>query len=209
MKDEVGKLIHAYLDGELSPDEANRLIAEIKADRAAAKELKALERLSDRADALPAPRLPPDFLARTLARLDRTPQRPVSLLDRWRARKVELSVPQLALAAGLALAVMALPWLLHARGPSAPHEDGLVAVQFTLSAPQAHRVQVAGDFNGWNPKDATLTRQSDGTYRMQLKLPHGRYQYQFVVDGDRWVPDPLAVDVVDDGFGGKNAVLDI
>lgn len=209
MKDDVRKLIHAYLDGELSPDEANALIAEVKADRATARELQALERLADHAESLPRPALSPDFLERTLARVERTPQAPVAFLDRWRARKIELSLPQLGLAALLAVAVMAAPWLWRARGPSAPHDDGLVAVQFTLSAPQAQRVQVAGDFNGWNPSKATLQRGADGTYRLQVKLPRGRYQYQFVVDGERWVPDPLAAQVVDDGFGGKNALLQL
>jgi 1,4-alpha-glucan branching enzyme len=38
-------------------------------------------------------------------------------------------------------------------------------------------------------------------------VPGRRYQYQFVVDG-RWVTDPLAP-AADDGFGGRNAVLDL
>src|SRR6266480_2982560 len=39
-----------------------------------------------------------------------------------------------------------------------------------------------------------------------LTLPAGQHQYAFVVDGERWVPDPGAP-AVDDGFGRRNSVL--
>ena len=40
-------------------------------------------------------------------------------------------------------------------------------------------------------------------------LPAGQHEYMFVVDGERWVADPLAGRYVDDGFGAgrQNAVL--
>jgi hypothetical protein len=31
----------------------------------------------------------------------------------------------------------------------------------------------------------------------------------FVVDGDRWIGDPFAVEQSNDGFGSQNAVLDV
>ena len=31
----------------------------------------------------------------------------------------------------------------------------------------------------------------------------------FVVDGERWVADPFAIEQADDGFGARNAVLDV
>jgi len=104
--------------------------------------------------------------------------------------------------------VLVMFWVAR---PHAPTVDasGKVAVQFVLAAPQATRVAVAGDFNGWSSEQSQLVRSADGTFRLQVSLPPGHYQYQFVVDGERWVPDPLAAEVVDDGFGGKNAVLRI
>ena len=33
------------------------------------------------------------------------------------------------------------------------------------------------------------------------------YTYSFVIDGERWVPDPGAPETVDDGFGGVNSIL--
>jgi hypothetical protein len=43
----------------------------------------------------------------------------------------------------------------------------------------------------------------------QLVLPPGTYEYMFVENGENWVTDPLALQTRDDGFGRKNAVLDV
>ena len=39
--------------------------------------------------------------------------------------------------------------------------------------------------------------------------PAGRYEYQFLVEGERWVTDPLAVSRRPDGFGYQNAVVNL
>ncbi|MBS2031733.1 MAG: zf-HC2 domain-containing protein [Deltaproteobacteria bacterium] len=205
MKTDVRKLIHAYLDGELSAEEAGALIEAVKRDRAAGRELSALERLGEVAEQLPRPEVRSDFYERVLARADRSPS--VSWLERLRGFRLQLSLPQLAVLAVVCLVAVVAPWV--ARPAPTIDASGKVAVQFVLAAPQATRVAVAGDFNGWNSDKTQLVRNADGTFRLSVSLPPGRYQYQFVVDGERWVPDPLAAEVVDDGFGGKNAVLSI
>src|SRR6185312_12608641 len=153
----------------------------VKEDRAAAFELSALERLGEVADSLPVPALKADFLESVLARADRT--RPVSWLERLRNFKLELSLPQLAVALVVLLVALVMPWVAR---PHAPTVDasGKVAVQFVLAAPQATRVAVAGDFNGWSAEQSQLVRSADGTFRLQVSLPPGHYQYQFVVDGE-------------------------
>jgi len=40
-------------------------------------------------------------------------------------------------------------------------------------------------------------------------LAPGSYEYMFIENGERWVTDPLAARTRDDGFGSKNAVLDV
>jgi hypothetical protein len=40
-----------------------------------------------------------------------------------------------------------------------------------------------------------------------VPVPRGEHEYQFVINGERWVTDPLAPVQQDDGFGAKNAVL--
>jgi 1,4-alpha-glucan branching enzyme len=80
-------------------------------------------------------------------------------------------------------------------------------VSFTVSAPQARSVAIAGSFNTWNIHNNRLSGpDKNGMWSIVLPLPEGRYEYLFIVDGTKWQPDP-AVPEVDDGFGGKNSVL--
>ena len=81
-----------------------------------------------------------------------------------------------------------------------------VMVRFALSAPDASRVSIVGDFNGWRPDAAPAERGADGIWRLTLPLSHGNWSYSFVVDG-KWVEDPLAESWRADGFGGRNAVV--
>jgi len=80
-------------------------------------------------------------------------------------------------------------------------------VHFELSAPQARAVAVAGSFNGWRPEALPMRRGTDGTWSVTVPLALGEYHYQFVVDGVRWVSDPTAHALEDDGFGGSNSVI--
>lgn len=80
--------------------------------------------------------------------------------------------------------------------------------EFVLYAPQAREVLVVGDFNGWGSTGAVkLKPTTDGTWRAQIKLNPGQYQYAFVVNGKQWLADPGAMRQVDDDFGRKNSIL--
>jgi len=85
-------------------------------------------------------------------------------------------------------------------------------VQFSLKLNnnKTHTVAIAGDFNRWNSGDNLLEDpDGDGIWTGTLKLKPGRYEYMFVLDGKKWVPDPNALRYVKDGFGNKNAILEI
>jgi hypothetical protein len=85
----------------------------------------------------------------------------------------------------------------------------VVLVRLVVVQPGARVVQAAGDFNGWNPSDTPLEQTADGAWTVTLPLEPGRYEYQFVVDGEQWIGDPFATEQSDDGFGSRNAVLDV
>lgn len=91
----------------------------------------------------------------------------------------------------------------HVRGaPAVPAGSTRLAI----AAPNAKRVELAGDWNGWTPMLAT--RAADGTWYADLRLPQGEYRYAFKIDDARWhVPD--GVSAVDDGFGGRSALLTV
>ena len=77
--------------------------------------------------------------------------------------------------------------------------DSMQVVRFVLAAPGAARVALVGDFNGW-AKDATplVPAAQAGTWAVSVRVPPGRHEYAFVVDGARWVADPSAPAVLDD-----------
>jgi 1,4-alpha-glucan branching enzyme len=80
-----------------------------------------------------------------------------------------------------------------------------VLVQFRLEAPDADQVNLAGDFTEWKPAHS-LRKSSGGVWTVVVPLDPGVHDYAFVVDGQRWIPDPLAPAVAD-GFGGMNSRL--
>lgn len=92
--------------------------------------------------------------------------------------------------------------------PSFASGGDRVHVRFVLYAPEAQSVAVAGDFNQWNPQTILLEdERGDGLWTVTVPLSRGRHQYMFVVDGTKWVSDPMAEAYQEDGFGRKNALL--
>ncbi len=87
--------------------------------------------------------------------------------------------------------------------------DGGDGVRFDLTLPAAAReVAIVGDFNGWDENATRMSRQSAAqTWSAEVPLAPGRHVYAFVVDGTRWLVDPLAPQVPDAGFGPSNAVI--
>jgi chromosome partitioning protein len=95
---------------------------------------------------------------------------------------------------------------VEANVPSAPVPTG-EGVLFTLEAPAAERVQIAGDFNHWEPAGNEL-ELSDGVWRTVISLEPGRYRYRYVVDG-AWKPDPLNPGIEPSPYGDYDSVIDL
>ncbi|MDQ8145870.1 MAG: glycogen-binding domain-containing protein [Gemmatimonadota bacterium] len=153
--------------------------------------------------------LPTGAEARLLATLAATP-RPSRPVPWWRRpRTIHLSpIGGLALAAGFA-GLMVLGTLGASRGAApavaAAAPDTVHLVRFVLVNPGARQVALAGDFNGWQAEALTPTA-SGGVWSVALPLRAGRYEYAFVVDGERWLADP-ALPSTRDEFGGEHSVL--
>ena len=86
-------------------------------------------------------------------------------------------------------------------------EEGYIVIRYYN--PDAEYVMIAGDFNDWDPESLEMYEVGDGWWEAVLELEPGVYQYKFVVNGEEWVSDPNAFAYVDDGFGGKNSVLEV
>ena len=56
-------------------------------------------------------------------------------------------------------------------------------VDFFCEAPEAERVNLVGDFNGWDLAATPMKRLPDGRWMTSLDLHHGHHRYVFMVDG--------------------------
>jgi chromosome partitioning protein len=83
------------------------------------------------------------------------------------------------------------------------------ALVFVTLYPRAHSVQIAGDFNNWQPSKSPLQKVgSSGVWQTKLKLPAGKYRYRLVVDG-HWQQDPYNETTESNPFGGFNSVVEV
>lgn len=160
--------------------------------------------------------LAPDFEARLMAqaRAEVARQRAVPARGSWwtRRRMVMASpLAGLALAAGIA-ALAAISTLTVARRAShAPSvavlHDTVQMVRFVFADSSARSVSLVGDFNGWargrTPLRATARA---GVWSVSVPLTAGRHEYAFIVNGERWVADPLSPGNRDE-FGTESSVL--
>src|SRR4051812_36978191 len=82
-------------------------------------------------------------------------------------------------------------------------------VQFVLVAPDAKKVAVVGDFNGWDASHVQYQAQhrGGGVWSLTAPIPVGHHRYSFIVDDSVWVVDPTAPRVVDNDFGVANSAL--
>jgi len=124
----------------------------------------------------------------------------------WQPRSISITWrPAYALAAAVLFVAVFAADSLRPRPAVVAGTPQQVFTQFVLSAPDAKRVAVAGDFSGWQPVHV-MTRSEAGIWTVVVPLDPGVHDYAFVVDGERWVPDPAAP-AVNDGFGGVNSRL--
>ncbi len=88
---------------------------------------------------------------------------------------------------------------------------GTVVVRFELVAPEAGSVSLVGDFNEWNEGTHELRdADNDGVWEIEVPLERGEvYTYNFLINGDEWIPDPSAVNHIEDSFGGEKSVLNL
>ena len=83
------------------------------------------------------------------------------------------------------------------------------AAVFVTLYPRAQQVQIAGDFNDWQPEKSPMEKIGDsGVWRTKMNLAAGRYRYRLVVDG-QWQQDPYNEMTELNPFGGLNSVLEV
>lgn len=136
----------------------------------------------------------------------------------WRQRSISLS-PVGALALAASVAAVAYIGAREIESPSDPlsnsatmattDADDTEIVRFVFVDPGATRVAVVGSFNQWR-KDATPLEATGvpGVWAVSVPLEAGRHEYAFVVDGEKWSPDPFAPAITDE-FGTESSIVRI
>jgi 1,4-alpha-glucan branching enzyme len=81
-------------------------------------------------------------------------------------------------------------------------------VTFEFFAPQAQQVEIAGNFNGWDPKETPLKKDKEGKWKTSVNLSPGRYEYRYRVDGS-WQNAQNPVECVPNPFGSWNCVIEV
>jgi hypothetical protein len=209
----IKKLINPYIDQALDRETAQQVEKHLKSCSACREEYLNLKQVVSALNSISPQPAPANFTQNLMAKIS---QEEIQIQSSWMDYlKKRISIPRLSFrlvgAAAAAALVMFFAFTFIFNTPDTPSICS-AEVQFSLRIGdnRAHTVAIAGDFNGWNSQANPLEDpDGDGIWTATLDLEPGRYEYMFVLDGEKWFPDPNALRYVKDGFGNKNAILEI
>ena len=219
----IKKLLNPYIDQVLDAESAQQVEEHLKSCPTCNKEYQRLNKIITSLNSFSPQTAPADFTQNIMAKIS---QKEIHIQSSWMDQlKKRIAIPSLSFprkwesmfsfrlvgSAAVAALIVFFAFTFIFNTSDTPSICS-AEVQFSLriSDTKAHTVAIAGDFNGWNPQANTLKDpDGDGIWTGALKLEPGRYEYMFVLDGEKWLPDPNALRYVKDGFGNKNAILEI
>ncbi len=76
---------------------------------------------------------------------------------------------------------------------------------FSITAPGASSVMLAGDFTQWQDKPISMVKRPGGLWTASVNLPPGTHHYRFLVDG-QWRDDPENTLRAANPYGGENSI---
>jgi 1,4-alpha-glucan branching enzyme len=79
---------------------------------------------------------------------------------------------------------------------------------FSITAPGAMSVMLAGDFTQWQEKAIPMQKEAGGVWKASVELASGNYNYRFIVDG-QWRDDSECTLRVANPYGTQNAVRQV
>lgn len=85
------------------------------------------------------------------------------------------------------------------------------SVTFTLPADAAtESACVVGTFNEWNAEKHPMKKDAKkGVWSKAISLKPGRYEFRYLVDGDRWINDDGADGTAETPFFSENSVVEV
>jgi hypothetical protein len=219
----IEELLNPYVDQELDAESTQTVEEHLKSCPTCQDEYLKLKEMVASLNFLPQVSAPQNLTQNIMAKIS---QEEIQIQSSWIDHlKKQISVPSLSFprkwesifsfrlvgAAAAAVLVMFFAFTFIFNTPdTSPICSAEVQFSLRINDNKTHTVAIAGDFNNWDPQTNILEDpEGDGIWTGTLKLEPGRYEYMFVMDGENWFPDPNALRYVKDGFGNKNAILDI
>ena len=206
---EQQRLVQRFIDEELTAAERIALLVRLGREQALREDVLELERLQLHVSRLERPVVPSGFVEQVMERIEPRPAAWRRLLSglwqprtlRWNfAGALAAAVVLVSVGGGVASRRSSVPPTGSSSAAASP-AGAPVLVRLVLLQPDARTVDVAGDFNGWDPARTPLEPTANGAWAVTIPLQPGRYEYMFVIDGTQWVGDPFAVEDTDDEIG--------
>jgi len=211
---DIQNYIQDYLDGKLTPEIRAEVEEHLNSCSACQKEYQTWQNLFQSLNSFPEEKTSLDFTSRVMQQIGN--EELVVQQSWWEKVHRILTLPRVSLkwaaAFGMVLVSAVIGYNFYFSPVQPFCRNNLAEITFTLQADasQVKSIAVVGDFNDWDPdRNQLLDENGDGVWATTLKLEPGRYEYMFILDGQKWVPDPEAYRYVRDGFGNKNAVIEI
>ncbi|MFB6272598.1 MAG: isoamylase early set domain-containing protein [Salinibacter sp.] len=226
--------VRRFIDGDLSDDEVPEALHRIAEDPDARSLLQFELRMTQNLAASGSPQPSSEFASATVEQLEEeqasVPSFRTRLRNWWRTVTRPLITIPVRPAHAMVILLLAGAWWTWP-GPSSepvpvasspstsppsvqttpastPQQSQTVWTRFVYTADNAESVAVAGDFSQWRPIPLSpRTVNGKTVWTGLVPVSRGEHEYQFVINGEKWVTDPLAPVTESDGFGAKNAVL--
>jgi len=82
---------------------------------------------------------------------------------------------------------------------------------FTLTQNEvegAETIYIVGEFNNWSETANPLKKFKNGNFKTTINLEKGKkYQFKYLVDGNKWINDENADMYIPNNFSGENSVI--
>ncbi|MDD5067665.1 MAG: hypothetical protein PHF84_11530 [bacterium] len=140
-----------------------------------------------------------DISGQVLARIHAGEREKAGFPDLMAWLKAHLTLPSAVLAVILCLAIPVIFYSVS--------QAKYKKVTFTYSSPGAEKVSISGDFTEWRPERMEYDPDRK-EWSIEIKLEKfKRFKYVFILNDGKYIPDPRAGSMVDDGFGGRDSVI--
>lgn len=210
----IKSLIHLYIDQVLPQDISNKVEEHLGTCSICQEEQRSWEEVFSTLNSVKLAPAPSNLTPKIMMRVSQEKIQP-SGIDSWRRL---FFIPRYSfriasfVAATAIIIFFAFTFLFNTPDISNQYIDNLAKVDFTLqlSNGKVRSVAIVGDFNNWNP-DANQLKdpEGNGIWSTSLTLRPGRYEYMFIINGEEWITDPKAHRYTQDGFGNKNAIIEL